>query len=500
MSPRGIFGLATLLILSPTLISANHGTAAHLQQQRHLVENFLHFAPLKCNGRLDEAPCQPWSKKFGIRSAYPERLIIPCGECVIMDHPGPVLELQDGMDIRGKLLFEPAATSSETLTVRSTLIAIQGQLEIQAGSRAVTGKPLVEFVLYNDGRDDQYFTAIDENASFCTLVDGCVAGKKAIVVAGGQLRIHGVPPNTPSWLNLYDVIENDGELNKIVLDASVMGKWGPGAEILITSHTTVWDDHQVRRIVAVSKHPDEASKVVVQLEDPILRPTTQKDDERFAVEVALLSKNIVWRGEADIPGDQDSELEGGHFWILHTPRVQQVIEGVELVNFGQQGNLGRYPIHFHLCGNVESSRISKNTIRQSNQRCVVVHGTDNLLIEENVAYDTKGHCFILEDGIETGNMFYRNLGAQTGKPQKRIPNEGLNGKETDHRPSTFWITNPTNSWVGNVAAGYLGMGFWFELLLRGPLASQWSGGNQKSAPLTLFKDNVAHSGKVRCKD
>jgi hypothetical protein len=159
--------------------------------------------------------------------------------------------------------------------------------------------------------------------------------------------------------------------------------------------------------------------------------------------------------------------------------------------------LGRYPIHFHFCSDVAGSIVSKNSIRKSNQRCVVVHGTNKLRIEENVAFDTKGHCYMLEDGIETGNEFIRNLGAQTDAPTTIIPNLGPNGDETDRTPATFWITNPTNSWLGNVAAGSVDSGFWFEPKIRGVRAYLFPKYNPQVEPLGLFKDNVVHSNLGR---
>ena len=47
------------------------------------------------------------------------------------------------------------------------------------------------------------------------------------------------------------------------------------------------------------------------------------------------------------------------------------------------------------------------------------------------------------------------------------------------RCSTFWITNPNNYFIGNVAAGCVLSGFWFE--------------EPKQDPVYLFKDNVAHN-------
>lgn len=53
-------------------------------------------------------------------------------------------------------------------------------------------------------------------------------------------------------------------------------------------------------------------------------------------------------------------------------------------------------------------------MRDSEQRCIVVHGTNHALIANNVAYDHRGHCFIAaEDGYETDNNFKDNLGAKT---------------------------------------------------------------------------------------
>jgi hypothetical protein len=223
-----------------------------------------------------------------------------------------------------------------------------------------------------------------------------------------------LPSGTPAWVHLYDVVYDDGDVTEypsvIVVDDLVKGKWVKGAEILITSHTREWNGHQVRTIKKVSDSP-RRSYVQLELDAPIHRPTTWLESRDFAVEVALLSRNIVFEGGAD-----KVDQHGGHFMVMNTPKVPQTLVGVDFKNFGQQGTLGRYPIHVHFCGDLTGSIVAKNTIRQSNQRCIVVHGTDKLLVQENVAFDTKGHCFMLEDGIETGNKFIRNLGVLTGVP------------------------------------------------------------------------------------
>jgi hypothetical protein len=230
----------------------------------------------------------------------------------------------------------------------------------------------------------------------------------------------------------------------------------------------------------------------VYLAQSIPRPATLQDNLVYASEVALLSRNILLQG---IDKREHLHQEGAHMTIFHTPNVVQRIEGVEFRNFGHQGVRGRYPIHFEFCGDLSGSVVSKNTIRKSHQRCIVVHGTDNLKVDSNVAYDTAGHCYAVDGGMETGNTFSNNLGAMTRPVEHLMPQYGVSGKETDDTPSTFWMANPSNSWTGNIAAGSHSSAYWLELRdhARGPHWDEYSTMRPKEMPLTLFANNVAHS-------
>ena len=94
------------------------------------------------------------------------------------------------------------------------------------------------------------------------------------------------------------------------------------------------------------------------------------------------------------------------------------------------------------------------SIHHTYNRAVALHGVHNVLVEDNVAYDNMGHAFFLEDGVETGNQFLRNLGVLTKESTAML--------NTDYTPATFWITNPHNVYVGNVAAGSVAYGFWLD--------------------------------------
>ena len=108
-----------------------------------------------------------------------------------------------------------------------------------------------------------------------------------------------------------------------------------------------------------------------------------------------------------------------------------------------------------MCGSVLGAVVAKNSIRQSNQRCVVVHGSHNVTVADNVSYDTHGHCYMTEDGGEIDNVFRGNLGAFTQAATRLV-----GPTESDDFPSTFWCSNPQNEWTDNVAAGSRHNGEW----------------------------------------
>jgi cell migration-inducing and hyaluronan-binding protein len=189
------------------------------------------------------------------------------------------------------------------------------------------------------------------------------------------------------------------------------------------------------------------------------------------------------------------------------------VAGIELTRMGQHLTLARYPIHWHINGDVQGQYIKNSAIHDTYNRCVTIHGTNNLRVENNVTYNTVGHCFFMEDGVETGNQLVHNLGIQTKchptlacvPTNLGIPGErGANGQSSedvlipsDNTVSTFWITNPSNHYVDNVAAGSDSTGFWFSLPEHPTGAFE---GTQISAntwprrmPQGEFRGNVAHS-------
>ena len=163
------------------------------------------------------------------------------------------------------------------------------------------------------------------------------------------------------------------------------------------------------------------------------------------VEVALLSCNIKIQAE-----EGSADTDGGYLQIFHTPGVAQVIEGAEFTNMGQRGGKNRFPIQFLYSGDVNGTSIARNSIRDSNHRCIVLEGTSNAVVDANVAHDTAGHCYFV--GYQAmGNTISNNLGSRTNDNIRRLG--GQLAGENDQDMHTFHVWNSQNDFIGNVAAG-----------------------------------------------
>lgn len=447
------------------------------------------FAPLSCNTELDVSKCNIDTTLSSILNDADtsKEVQIPCGTCALVDTTdGSTVSIPSGLNIEGMLYFP----SSSNVVIETTHIFVQGKLKMDPPGVSSASSNSIRIRVV--GTDEQYLHPHEENAASCDEQIGCKVGQKAFVVAGGQLDINGIhDSDCPSFTHLKAKpsatqiqIEENTQDSSTSTATMATDCWGVGDEILITNTKGAvrgFNDQLVRTIAAVDKNTG-----TLTFSEAINPPlVTTEMDPNTASEVASLSRKIVFEGEGD-----PSALHGGHLMIFHTPNVIQHLEGVEFRNFGQQGTIGRYPIHFHMSNRVAGSIVRKNVIRQSNQRCVVIHGSHGVIIEDNVAFDTFGHCYITEDGAEIDNYFIGNLGART----KGIPDAATFLGTSDKFASTYWITNPMNHYIGNVAAGSPGSGFWFELRgVRGDSKPLYPNANPKKSPLYTFRNNISHS-------
>jgi cell migration-inducing and hyaluronan-binding protein len=201
-------------------------------------------------------------------------------------------------------------------------------------------------------------------------------------------------------------------------------------------------------------------------------------DER--AEVALLSRNIkLFTNFVSLNGTRGPQ-------ILGTTGSTLNLEYIEIFGGGHEGVLRRYPIHFHVLRDTRGQVVRGCSIHRSGNRCMTIHSTNNVLIENNICFDIVGHAYFLENAVEYGNKFFGNLGMMI-RSGFVLP--------SDAQPTVFWITNPNNTYIGNVASGSDNTCYWYlaNYPLNGdagtpiyPFLAPWGG----------FENNVAHTCRV----
>jgi hypothetical protein len=396
---------------------------------------------------------QRWSDPRTWGGGLPERgdvVVVPSGARVVLDVSPPALA---GLRVDGRLAF-----ARKDVALEAAWIVVHGTFRV-----GTERKPF---------RQDATITLTGSPSD----ADVMGMGTKVLGVMGGVLDLHGRPVR--SWTRLGATA--DAGDSAITLEEP--SRWGPGDRIVVAS-TDYWSSHAEERTIV------RVDGAVAHLDRPLAyRHWGEVQDFGGAVaderaEVGLLGRNVVVRGDAS-----SSETGfGGHLMVMEGSVAR--VDGVELAAMGQRKRLRRYPVHFHMEGDAPGSYLKRSVVRDSFNRCVVVHGTGGLVVSRNVCNDHAGHGFFLEDGSETGNVIEHNLGLGT-----RAVEDGL--LPTDAQPATFWITNPDNVLRGNVAAGSEGTGIWYALPEHPTGLSASAGVWPRRTPLGEFRDNVAHSNNV----
>ncbi|MEM1264452.1 MAG: SdrD B-like domain-containing protein [Pseudomonadota bacterium] len=266
---------------------------------------------------------------------------------------------------------------------------------------------------------------------------------------GSRIEIHAADAAKDSWAQL----SQNAHAGDSTLHFTEDTGWEVGDQIAIAPSGQDYTEDEERTIVSIS--PDGRT---VTLDRPLefdhygeLETYTDGDDSwdvDMRAEVALLSRNVT------IQGDADSVVDGFGAHTMVMDGAEQHISGAEFYRVGQEDILGRYPIHWHMLGDASGQYVTNVSVHQSYQKGSTIHGTSNILYEDNVIYDHVGHGVFMEDGSEFGNVIKDNLvfgthASRTGEP---IPTD-----RTD--VSSYWIENVSNTFIGNHAAGSENVGF-----------------------------------------
>lgn len=332
----------------------------------------------------------------------------------------------------------------------------------------------------------------------------------AIVCCGGRMDLHGAPL-ARTWVELSQ-LARAGEA-KLVLPAPLPG-WKVGDRIVIVGTTRQVGYLGTRKMPTVDsikgKHSSEERIItdmkrwggsgfgphtqwqIVSLDAPLR--FEHRATEAYQTEVANLSRNVI------IESADPAGVRGHTMYHRHS---QGSISYVEFRHLGKEGVLGKYPIHYHLCGDtMRGSSVLGASIWDSGNRWVTIHGTQYLVVRDCVGFGSIGHGFFLEDGTEVFNVLDRNLAilACRGKP---LPEQML--PYDQNLGSGFWWANNLNTFTRNVAAECDEDGFRFEVVKTAAfdprLAILQPDGRRavvdvRTVPFVRFEGNEAHTHRL----
>uniref|UniRef100_A0A6I8N1M6 Fibrocystin-L n=1 Tax=Ornithorhynchus anatinus TaxID=9258 RepID=A0A6I8N1M6_ORNAN len=451
--------------------------------------------------RLDNADffyVDVWSSPFSWGGESPPEegslVVITKGQTILLDQSTPVLKML--LIQGGSLIFDEADIE---LQAENILISDGGILQIGTERAPFQHKAII--TLHGHLRSPEL----------------PVYGAKTLAVREGILDLHGRPIPV-IWTRLAETAEA-GE-NTLVLQEAVM--WNVGDEIIIatTGNSQSQRENEKRIIASIS-----ADGTVITLTSPLnythlAVSVTLPDGTLFEgrAEVGVLTRNILVRGSNNIEwndkippcpegfdsgefatqtclqgkfGEEMGSDQFGGCIMFHAPQpnrnlVTGRLEYVEVFHAGQAFRLGRYPIHWHLLGDLQfKSYVRGCAIHQTYNRAVTIHNTHHLLVERNVIYDIRGGAFFIEDGIEHGNILQSNLAVFVRQSSSLL--------NDDITPAAFWVTNPNNSIRHNSVAGGTHFGFWYRMNNHPDGPSHDPHICQKRVPLGEFYNNTVHS-------
>jgi hypothetical protein len=313
----------------------------------------------------------------------------------------------------------------------------------------------------------------------------------ALVCCSARMEIHGAPLSR-TWVKLAaDAAEG---ATQVELAEPVTG-WRAGDEIIITgsvrrergsfrnnSDAVTTEERRIARIDGTTLHFD--------------RPLVYEHEGsgEFRCEVANLSRNVIV---------ESADPDGVRGHTLYHQFSQGSLSYARFAHLGKEGVLGRYAIHFHLCGDsMRGSSLQGLAIVDSHNRWVTIHGTEYLVVRDCVGYQSVGHGFFLEDGTEVDNLLDRNLGVQAYRG-KRLPEQVLSFDPNDG--AAFWWANGRNTLTRNVSCENDEYGFRYDLQERSNfdprLPVRMPDGSMQTVdvrtiPVTNFSGNEAHTEGV----
>src|SRR5690606_33215321 len=260
-------------------------------------------------------------------------------------------------------------------------------------------------------------------------------GTRGIMLMNGLLELHGISPETP-WTKINahapsgsTSIELMEDVNWNVGDEIIIGPTdyynaGNGSSVTQRVNITGINGNEFTLNTGLNAHRwgllQYATNTGMSLTPTNVLESPLPDGEFITPKilderapVGNLTRNIVIQA----PDDNLWRNQGFGVHVMIMPNSTARVEGVEIKRGGQRGRLRRYPFHWHMLSyagtetfmDASGQYIRNSSVNSSANRGIVIHGTNRVVVQNNVLYNIQGHGIFTEDAVERHNIIDRNL-------------------------------------------------------------------------------------------
>ena len=378
-----------------------------------------------------------WSEYVAQNGEVNEDTIVyvPAGTTLIFDiESGDAPITIGGMVIEGEVSFEDGADANYDLSADFILAHNGGTFEIGSDEDPFEGEVTISLTAEEDQEFDLTSSDVnvvsagepmtDDHAKMLEKMIGDNNNNFIMAMGeGSAVNIIADDEDKSSWVKLDAPVTGGEGQNTITIDTETSG-WEVGDVIAITS--SYYDLNETEEFTIVAIDGDTITLDGELQHDHIgeIQTYDNQNGEKesdFRSSVMLLSKDVTIQGDVEYEDDKlindQTDSYGGHIMVMDGADLH--ISGAELVFMGQEGNLGRYPVHAHELGDEGSFVVENNSIHHSYQKGVTVHSTDNAVVDNNVIYEVNEQGIFLEeggtDGLITNNVIanVRDGGGET---------------------------------------------------------------------------------------
>ena len=246
-----------------------------------------------------------------------------------------------------------------------------------------------------------------------------IYGAKALALREGKLGLYG-KPLINTWTRISHTV-NPGDFTMNLIFA--VPDWKVGDEIVIAATGKSIRENEVIFITGISNNGQTIHfKPALKYKHVSISQTIAGRVIDTRAEVGLLTRNIVVQGSKHAEWNEviencPAEFDPGQFAtqtcfdgrfgeergsdqfgvqiMVHSHSKSKGLaiahfDHIEVTHAGQAFRLGRYPIHFHMDGDVYGSYVNGSSIHRSFNRAITIHGVHNLVVHRNVVYDALG--------------------------------------------------------------------------------------------------------------